>query len=163
VLAALEDVGLKPSAVIATSAPTKQGIVELERALVELSDSVQARGESARVWLPVDRVFSIKGAGTVVTGTLTRGRIAVGDTRFVAGEREVIEASCRGLEIHGSVVSEAQAPTRVAANLGRVALADISRGDVVTKDRDLPRSRHIGIVLRALPGSERELPRTAAC
>jgi selenocysteine-specific elongation factor len=157
VRATLDELGLTANAIIATSAVTKRGLPELERALVELTRSVPARGESSRLWLPVDRVFSIKGAGTVVTGTLARGQVSVGDPLYVAGERGTIEASCRALEIHGAFVQTAQAPARLALNLARVDLSDIHRGDVVTKDRALPRSRHVAISLRALPGTEHDL------
>jgi selenocysteine-specific elongation factor len=157
VRAALDEVGLTAQAVISTSAVTKQGLPELEHALVELARAVPARGDSSRLWLPVDRVFSIKGAGTVVTGTLVRGHVSVGDPLFVAGERGHIEASCRALEIHGQLVETAQAPARVALNLARVELSQVHRGDVVSKDAALPRSRHVAIALRALPGTEQDL------
>ena len=77
--------------------------------------------------LPIDRVFSMKGFGTVVTGTLVAGRIAVGD-ELVILPRE-LRATARGLQVHGEARSSASAGERVAVNLGGVEVADVARGD----------------------------------
>ena len=77
--------------------------------------------------LPIDRVFSARGFGTVVTGTLVEGRVAVGD-ELVILPRE-LRATARGLHVHGEARSSATAGERVAVNLGGVELADAARGD----------------------------------
>jgi len=154
---ALAALGLPLTRMVHTSAETSQGIEELEGALVELAAALPRHQASARLWLPIDRVFSVRGAGTVVTGTLTRGRILAGEELFVAGERGVTASAVRALEIHGSPVEQASAPTRVAVNLARVDAKDVRRGDVVTADSALCRSDSLDISLRALPGCERDL------
>jgi len=153
----LESMGLEARAVIGTSVVTQQGLAELKRALTELAHDVAPRGESQRLWLPIDRVFSIKGAGTVVTGTLTRGSLSTGSTVWVAGPSGLLETPCRAIEVHGASVDEARAPTRVAVNLARVEVAQISRGDVLTLDAELPVTRRLDAALTALPGTERAL------
>src|SRR6185436_6598715 len=94
-----------------------------------------------RAWLAVDRLFSLQGVGTVVTGTLTRGSLREGDIVYAASETGVLETACRGLEVHGCRMTEVAAPSRVAINLARLSLEDISRGDVITKDPELIVSR----------------------
>ena len=80
--------------------------------------------------LPIDRVFSMRGFGTVVTGTLAGGRLRVdrGAVVLPAGRRLKV----RGLQVHGAAVDEAGAGMRVAVNLGGVEVADLQRGDTVT-------------------------------
>jgi selenocysteine-specific elongation factor len=159
VRATLETLGLEPLAIVPVSAPQVRGLDELRRALEALQASVPPRASSARVWLAVDRVFSVKGAGTVVTGTLTRGSVRVGQTLFVTGEHGTLEVVARSLEIHGRAVELASAPTRLAVNLARVEVADVHRGDVLSADPELCRARALDVALGVLPGAERSLER----
>lgn len=159
----LRSMGLEPIRLIKTSAVTGQGIEELSAALLELANQVPTRPLSARAWLAVDRMFSVKGAGTVVTGTLIRGEIVVGDTLYVAGGSSgtkapyLREAICRNLEVHGRKVPSAQAPTRLAVNLSKIELGEVSRGDVLTKDPLLSQTRSLDVCLRTAHGGEVEL------
>ncbi len=153
----LSALGLSVARMVRTSAETGQGLDELRSVLVEAASAVPRHADSARLWLPVDRVFSVKGAGTVVTGTLTRGQLSVGQELFVAGEHGVTATACRGLEIHGRAVEHASAPTRIAVNLARLGVSDVRRGDVLTLDPALCRSQSLDISLTPLPGSERDL------
>lgn len=153
----LDALGFEVHAFVPTSVTTGQGIEELKQALTSLRAKIPARAESRRAWLPIDRAFSIKGAGSVVTGTLTRGSISVGDRLFVAGEGGLVETACKGLEVHGESVKIARAPTRVAVNLARLEVADLSRGSVVTNDGELPVPRRIDIVLTQVPGAKRPI------
>jgi selenocysteine-specific elongation factor len=154
---ALEALGLEARAVVPTSAALGKGVRELEQALIALAERIPPRATSARVWLPIDRVFSITGAGTVVTGTLTRGSIRVGAPLFAASERGMLETSARALEVHGQSVEEARAPTRLAINLARLELAELARGDLLTADPEIVRSRRLDVALTTLPGAERSL------
>jgi selenocysteine-specific elongation factor len=151
----LESLGFHAEGVIATSATTGSGLDELRRALESLAKSIAPRAASARLWFPIDRVFSIRGAGTVVTGTLTRGSLAVGEPLFVASARGVRETVCRGLEIHGVGVLRAEAPARVAVNLARLELDEVERGDVLGKEREISESTRIDAALSVLPGAEK--------
>lgn len=153
----LEELGIEAIGVVRTAVADGRGLPELGALLGKLSAATPPRGASQRAWLPVDRVFSVKGAGTVATGTLTRGSLTLGAPVFVATARGVRESACRGLEVHGRSVGAATAPCRVAVNLARLEVADVSRGDVLTLDPDLPLSDRLDARLTALPGTERAL------
>ncbi|MCC6214380.1 MAG: selenocysteine-specific translation elongation factor [Polyangiaceae bacterium] len=148
---AVAALGLEIVGVVATAAPSGAGVPEVAACLGELVSGAEARGDSARTWLAVDRVFTVRGTGTVVTGTLARGRLAVGDEVFLAGSSGLIASSCRGLEVHGRAVTSVVAPARVAVNLARLAISDAGRGDVLTRDPELPITSRIDVALRALP------------
>lgn len=153
----LDALGFQVHAFVPTSVTTGRGIDELKQALSSLAAKIPARADSQRAWLPIDRAFSIKGAGSVVTGTLTRGSIALGDRLFVASEQGLVETACKGLEVHGKSVKVARAPTRVAVNLARLEVAELPRGAVVTNDGELPVSKRIEIVLTPVPGAKRPI------
>jgi selenocysteine-specific elongation factor len=100
------------------------------------------------VRLGVDRVFTVRGAGTVVTGTLVAGKLAAGDALFVVGERASRETAARALHVHDTAVERADAPTRLAINLAGVALDEVKRGDVVTTDASLRATTLFDVLLR---------------
>ena len=122
---------LADAPIIPVSAPTGDGIAALRQALDEVLAAVPARDAQAPVCLWVDRAFSVKGAGTVVTGTLAAGTLRVGDSLKVAtagGERAV---EIRGLHSE-NIAQESLGPvTRAAVNLRGVDAADIHRGDLL--------------------------------
>jgi selenocysteine-specific elongation factor len=129
--AMLEASELLPQAeVVAVSARTGQGLDQLRAALDVLVADLPSRGEvQAPARLHVDRVFTIRGAGTVVTGTLWSGQIARGDElRLLPSERP---ARIRGVQVHDQAVPSAAAGQRVAANLTGVAVPEVQRGDVL--------------------------------
>ena len=130
----LQEQGITSSAVVC-SAKTGQGIDALRKAvLAAVAKSLQTPRRVLRTRLSVDRVFSVKGAGTVVTGTLVEGAINVGETLRVIGPNRELSASARGLHVHGDSCERAQAPTRLAINLAGVAVKDVARGDILTTD-----------------------------
>src|SRR5436189_100649 len=103
---------LEGTPLLAVSSKTGEGLLELRAALRSLAEVVAARGLGQLPRLPVDRVFTVRGFGTVVTGTLTAGRLAV-DDRFQVYPKGV-EAKIRGLQTHGHPVTEAFAGQRTA-------------------------------------------------
>ncbi|MDU7598851.1 MAG: selenocysteine-specific translation elongation factor, partial [Corynebacterium sp.] len=122
---------LADAPIIPVSAPTGEGIAELRQALDEVLATVPAPDAQAPVRLWVDRAFSVKGAGTVVTGTLAAGTLRVGDSLKVAtagGERAV---EIRGLHSENREQDSLGPVTRAAVNLRGVDAADIHRGDVL--------------------------------
>ena len=130
-LAILEAAELLPGIeAIAVSARTGAGIDELREALERVAACAHSRaGTPQLARLHIDRVFSIRGAGTVVTGTLWAGAIARGDELTVLpGDQRV---RVRGVQVHDQAVDRAAAGQRVAVNLVGVAVADIDRGDVL--------------------------------
>jgi selenocysteine-specific elongation factor len=115
--------------IVPVSVKTGQGLPELRQTLARLAALVPERPTDKNARLPIDRVFTVKGFGTVVTGTLMAGRLAV-DDRVEIFPR-AIQAKVRGLQVHGRAVLTAQAGQRTAVNLQGVDRAAVERGDVI--------------------------------
>jgi selenocysteine-specific elongation factor len=129
VAGAVRDTFLAGAPILPVSAKTGQGLDELRVALRTLAQSVPQRGTDQLPRLPIDRVFTVRGFGTVVTGTLTAGALGV-DDRVEVFPRKT-EAKIRGLQTHGHPVTSARAGQRTAVNLQGLERAAIARGDVV--------------------------------
>ncbi len=130
-LALLEASELLPGAeAVAVSARTGAGLDELRAALERAAAAVRSRADRAgAARLHVDRVFTIRGAGTVVTGTLWSGEIGRGDELELlpAGRRVRV----RGVQVHDQPLERASAGQRVAVNLVGTAVDELERGDVL--------------------------------
>jgi len=114
------------SPIVAVSSLTGAGLEELKRALVEVAAEVPAKDSAAMVRLPIDRVFSMKGFGTVVTGTLVSGTIRKDEELqvFPSGKRVRV----RGVQVHGQAAEQAIAGQRTALNLAGVTREELARG-----------------------------------
>ena len=140
--------GLAVCGTVLTSASSGQGIEALRAALVEAVPPRPAGAEDGFPYLPIDRVFSVPGHGTVVTGTLRRGPLAVSDDIAIApGGRAV---RLRSLQVHGSRASVAEPGRRVAANLRDVEPGQIARGAALTGRGLLPASTWLTVTLHAV-------------
>ena len=120
---------LEGAPILTVSAKTGDGLVELRAVLRRLAAEVPTRAADQLPRLPIDRVFTVKGFGTVVTGTLMTGRFSA-DDRVEIYPRDV-QAKIRGLQTHGHAVAEARAGQRTAMNLQGIERAAVTRGDVV--------------------------------
>lgn len=139
---------LESAPIVTVSAKTGAGLDELRAELARLASAVPLRPASGVTRLPVDRVFSMRGFGTVVTGTLTSGSISVDDELvLLPSERRV---KVRGVQVHGAVQPSAPAGRRVAVNLGGVDAADISRGETLTRPRAFEVTRRFDAVIDLL-------------
>src|SRR5919198_1265695 len=120
---------LEGQAVVAVSARTGQGIEELKTKLREAALAAPARDSGGVTRLPIDRAFTMRGFGAVVTGTLVAGEITEGQELELlpAGAR----ARVRGVQVHGSAVKRATAGQRTAVNLGGVEASSMERGMVL--------------------------------
>jgi len=125
----LEPTFLAGCPIVPVSVKTGAGLQELRAALAELARSVPAKSTDQTARLPIDRVFTVRGFGTVVTGTLTAGILSA-DDRLEVYPRGV-GSKVRGLQVHGRAVERASAGQRTAVNLQAVERAAIERGDVV--------------------------------
>ena len=121
---------LEGSPILSVSAKTGEGLPALRAALAALAGAVPSRGLDATFRLPIDRVFTIRGFGTVVTGTVAAGQLAL-DERVEVYPRG-LQAKVRGIQTHGQPVSTAVAGQRAAVNLQGVERAAIERGDVLS-------------------------------
>jgi selenocysteine-specific elongation factor len=129
----LAETPYRDSPVLPVSAVEGRGLEELTDLLASLGEAIEERGQDDVFRLPVDRVFTIRGAGTVVTGTLWSGRLRVGDrVRILPGEKE---ARIRGLQLHGKETEEATAGSRVAVALtgSGISHQEIHRGQTLVE------------------------------
>jgi len=130
VAALLEKTPYQGAPILPVSAVTGVGLDELRAALAQAAKSLPHRDTTGAARLPIDRVFTIGGAGTVVTGTLWEGQVAVGDKLELAPEGA--EVRIRQIQEHGQGVEQASAGQRVALNLVGVAKDEVERGMVIT-------------------------------
>lgn len=144
---------LEGKPVFEVSAIRGDGIPELREELKRLVKSAQEKDMNVPFRLPVDRVFSVDGFGTVVTGTLIEGRMRVGDSAQIAPE--MAEAKIRNLQVHGADVQEAYAGQRVAVNLTGLKKTEIDRGCTVVKPGTLRAGMMLDVRLRNLKNSGR--------
>ncbi len=120
---------LEKAEVIPVSARTKKGLKELKLALERALERVSEKADRNRPRLPVDRVFTMTGFGTVVTGTLSDGQLQVGMDVEIAPRG--VRSRVRGLQSHKEKIETARVGGRVAVNLANMATDDLARGDVV--------------------------------
>ena len=134
--------------VMAVSARTGDGIAELRRLLAARAAAMPERPVDGPPKLPIDRVFSLRGFGTIVTGTLNTGRLVTGDDLVV--EPAGRPAKVRSLQVHGEEQREALAGQRVAVNLSGTDVGDVARGDTLTVPDAVTISRRIDAQIELL-------------
>lgn len=136
---------------IAVSAVTGAGLPELRASLDALLDGAPERGDLGRPRLPIDRVFTMSGFGTVVTGTLVDGAMQVGEEMEVMPSGRIVRV--RGLQRHNAKVDSVGPGNRVAANLGGIEKDELQRGDVLARPQTLAATRRVDARLRVLSSS----------
>lgn len=151
----VEGTFLEGKPVFQVSAYTGQGIPELRQALGELVRKVEEKSLRTPFRLPIDRVFSVDGFGTVVTGTLIEGAVNVGDPVEVMPEG--LEARVRNLQVHGKDVDTAFAGQRVAVNLAGIKKAELDRGDTVAWPKSVRTTRMLDVRLKNVKNSQRTI------
>jgi selenocysteine-specific elongation factor len=131
VQSALRSTSLADAPCVSVSVRTGEGIAELTAALADILRGVPARSLDDLPRLPIDRAFSVRGIGTVVTGTLWSGRLAEGDevTLYPSGKR----ARVRGVESHGRPMACVDAGSRAAVALAGATRVDAARGSVLVR------------------------------
>ena len=136
------------SPIIAVSSLTGAGLPELKQALARIAAEVAAKDSSALVRLPIDRVFTMKGFGTVVTGTLVSGTIRKEDELevFPTGKRVRV----RGVQVHGEAAEKAVAGQRTALNLAGVTVEELSRGMMLAPPDTFRATKRIDVSLSLL-------------
>jgi selenocysteine-specific elongation factor len=135
--------------VVAVSARTGAGLDDLRRALADAIAELPPREAAGAFRLPLDRIFTLRGFGTVVTGTVASGEVAVGD-ELVALPRGAA-GRVRGIQIHGLPADRARAGLRAALNLGGIATDDLVRGDVLVHPGAALPSHILDVRFRLLP------------
>lgn len=143
--------GIQVCAAVLTSAHTGQGMDALRDALLAVIPAGPPGQDDGFPYLPVDRVFSVAGHGTVVTGTLRRGPLAVTDE--VAAVPDGRAVRLRGLQVHGARTGRGLPGQRLAVNLRDVAPDGIARGAALTARGMLPPSDWLTVALRSVEGA----------
>jgi selenocysteine-specific elongation factor len=138
----LADGPYRSAPIVPVSAPTRRGLDRLLDALDDVARSLPGRSAAGGPpRLHVDRCFTLKGVGTVVTGTLWSGSLAAGDEVTIQPQGR--RARIRAVEVHGCARDHADAGQRVALNLAAVERSEVERGDVVTGGDARPRPTYL--------------------
>lgn len=156
-LAALVDgTFLQDAPIVPVSSRSGEGLAFLKTALTAAGRALPKRPSDGPLFLPVDRAFTLKGFGTVVTGALLSGRLGVEDAvSLLPGAPGPWRV--RGLQLHGKPATELTAGLRAAVNLAGIEAEAISRGMVLTRHEELPAVRMLDVELELLPAAEAPL------
>ena len=148
--------------IIDVDALTGRGIEELQEALSTLLTAIPQPDDILRPRLWIDRVFAAKGSGTVVTGTLTCGSLAVDDQVALVGPKSTRFARIRSLQAHGRPRDLVGPGTRVAVNLVGVGHEDVERGDALVHPNDWHTTKRFDATLNVLESLDHDVSRRGA-
>jgi selenocysteine-specific elongation factor len=148
VRAALAGTFLEQAPIVPVSTRTGVGLDDLRAAIVTAIDQMPPRTNAGVFRLPIDRVFTVKGFGTIVTGTVLGGEVSLGDELAVIPSG--LSTRVRGIEVHGAAVDRAIAGHRAAINLGGVAVDELARGDLIVHPGRVAASHILDVELRYL-------------
>jgi len=143
------------SPIIAVSSLTGAGLEELKRAMAAMAEKAYIRDPQAIARLPIDRVFTMKGFGTVVTGTLVAGTIQREQELEIFPTGRWVRV--RGLQVHGQASDAAVAGQRTAVNLTGASTEDLSRGKTLAPPAIFQPTRRADVQLHLLPSAPRAL------
>ena len=146
---------LENAEIVSVSSKTGAGLDQLRKALLKIARRVPARDSNLVTRLPIDRAFSMKGFGAVVTGTLIAGEITEGNELELLPKSHRVRV--RGLQVHGKTVSKAKAGQRTAVNLAGVDVGQIERGMVLGEPSLFRPTQIIDVSISVLPNSSRSL------
>lgn len=151
----VQDTFLRGAPILSVSSVTGQGIPQLASTLDHLSQEIEGRPADGLFRLPIDRVFTMKGFGTVVTGTMISGSLSLGETVQILPSGT--EGKVRNLQVYNRSVERAVAGERTAVNLQGIEMSAIERGDVLTRPNTLRPTQLIEAYLEYLPDAPRPL------
>ena len=146
---------LEDAEILEVDSVSKRGIPELIQKLDEMSDVVEEKNENSPARLNIDRVFTIKGHGTVVTGTLLEGKISVDDDLVIYPEK--VKAKIRSIQVHGEDEKTAYAGQRTAINISNVKKNEVDRGDVLAAADSLEESMMLDVKMSMIKHIDKSL------
>ena len=120
-----------------------RGLEELVKKIDEISEDIEEKKIAAPARMSIDRVFSLKGFGTIVTGTLIEGKISIDDEMTIYPSEKKVKV--RNLQVHGCDVKTAYAGQRTAINLSNIKVSEIQRGDVIAETGSVEESMMIDV------------------
>ena len=139
--------------IVPVSAMTSAGIGELKSEIARIASEVPGKNSRAHFRLPVDRVFTMKGFGTVVTGTLLAGKVATDEEVEIFPDKRA--ARVRGIQVHGAQTEQALAGQRTAINLAGLPTEDLQRGSVLAAKHTFEPTKRIDVALSLLKSAKR--------
>lgn len=146
---------LAEAPIVVVDSLSRRGLDELTDMITTMSDGLEEKDPNAPARLNIDRVFSLKGYGTIVTGTLMEGTLTDKTPLFVyPGEQS---AKIRNIQVHDVDVDTAYAGQRTAINLANLKVSDLKRGDILAAPYSLEESRMIDVRLKMSPYTSFEL------
>ena len=134
---------------------SKNGIDELIKKIDSISNDIEEKNENSPARLNIDRVFSVKGFGTVVTGTLMEGKISIDDDLTVYPN--MLNTKIRSIQVHGENVKTAYAGQRTAINISNIKVEELKRGDVLGSPNSLEESMMLDIKLSLVKHSNKSI------
>ncbi len=146
---------LENSPIVPVSSTNGAGMEDFIKTLDELSTAIPKRPPSSIFRLPVDRVFTMKGFGTVITGTLISGQVEVGDTIMLYPSG--ITSKVRGIQVHNSSVNKAEVGMRTAVNFQGLEKASVNRGDVLSNPDALKSSYMLDVSFDYLKSNKKPI------
>lgn len=146
---------LEDKPIVPVSSSTGQGLPDLITAIDVLSAQVPQRSYTGLFRLPADRVFTMKGFGTVITGTLISGHVRVGDPVMIYPSE--ITSKVRGIQTHNESLEEAQAGMRTAINFQGLEKTSVNRGDMLSSPGGLSPSYMADVSLRFLSSNKKPI------
>ncbi len=155
----LQDSFLQDAPVVPVSAARQEGMSDLIDAIDKTVGQIAEKAEDGIFRLPVDRVFTMKGFGTVVTGTLVSGSIKVGEEVQILPERSL--SRIRGLQVHNRQVEESWSGQRTAINLQGAEKSSIERGDVLVRPQTVWPSQRLDVFVEYLAANSKTLKNRA--
>jgi selenocysteine-specific elongation factor len=146
---------LESAPIVPVSATTGNGLPEFITALEGLISKIHKQDDSGLFRLPIDRIFTMRGFGTVVTGTLISGKVSTGDTINILPDR--ITAKVRGIQVHNQPAEYAEAGQRTAINLQGIDRSSFARGSVLVHSEIFSPTIRIDVHYRHLPSAPKKL------
>lgn len=136
---------LEDAEIIEVDSISRRGMDELITKIDKMTDEIEDKNLNTPARLNIDRVFSIKGFGTVVTGTLIEGKINVDDDLVIYPKE--LKAKIRSIQVHGESVETAYAGQRTAINISNVKVEEVNRGDVLASEHSLEEAMMLDVRL----------------
>ena len=150
-----KDTFLHNAEIVEVDSISKNGIHELIKKIDDMSNEINDKNENSPTRLNIDRVFSVKGFGTVVTGTLAEGQISIDDDLVVYPSN--LKTKIRSIQVHGENVETAYVGQRTAINISNVKVEELKRGDVLASQNSLEESMMLDVKLSLVNHSNKAL------
>ena len=146
---------LENASLLPVSSVDGRGIEELKEKIVDMAAEAESRTEQGIFWMPVDRSFTVKGFGTVVTGSVLSGQVRAGNSLEILPQERAVRV--RGIQAHGKPVEAVRLGDRAAINLAGTAKEEIARGDVLATPDAVEPTLLLDIKLRLLKSAAKTL------